>query len=115
MKEEKTIKIIEMILLLLVMVVAVFSLLLFVGFEESTLHPSTVLSSQPYAFNLTACTANPTPQYCGIPNGQVCGVENNNSTNATVIVCLDYWISPNGKQVIVSNTQNVQSVLSNLP
>jgi hypothetical protein len=108
MKQSKELEIAAVMVLL--SIILIFALIIFVTF-----HSPTAPSNQPYAFNLTACTTNPTPQYCGIPNGQVCGVENNNSTNATVLVCLDYWLSPNGKQVILSNTQNVQTVLSNLP
>ena len=111
MKQEKIVSLLMGVLFVLILVQIIATG--YTAFHANQV--LTTLSSQPYAFNLTACTTNPIPQYCGIPNGQVCAIENNNSTNVTAIICLDYWLSPNGKQVILSNTQNVQTVLSNLP
>ena len=59
------------------------------------------------SFNATACSKNSLPQNCGIPAGMLCTVLNSTTPG---LICLDYWVSPNGKQVYISNTSNIQNV-----
>ena len=59
------------------------------------------------SFNATACSKNSLPQNCGIPAGMVCMVLNSTSPG---LVCLDYWVSPNGRHIYISNVSNIQNV-----
>lgn len=59
------------------------------------------------SFNATACAQNSLPQNCGIPAGMVCMILNSTSPG---LVCLDYWVSPNGRHIYISNVSNIQNV-----
>lgn len=71
--------------------------------SRSLYHNITVNTS----FNATACAENSLPQNCGIPAGMVCMVLNSTSPG---LVCLDYWVSPNGRHIYISNVSNIQNV-----
>lgn len=85
----------------LLAIIAITAIAVILG--RSLYHDITVNTS----FNATACSKNSLPQNCGIPAGMLCTVLNSTTPG---LICLDYWVSPNGKQVYISNTSNIQNV-----
>lgn len=89
-----------------IMVVTLMAMVL--GITTIAMVSNTLHTATGTVFNATACAQNSLPANCGIPAGMICTVLNSTSPG---LVCLDYWVSPNGSQVYISNVSNIQNVV----